>query len=265
MHKKSKELEFNEYWNDQADFWAKNIRDGQDVFRDLFSLPAFLDFIGDIKDKKVLDVGCGEGYNTRIFTQKEPRLTGVDISKKMIQLAQAEEKKKPLGIKYYNASWTDLSLFKNRSFDIVLSTLALMDGPSYEEALQEFYRVLKPKGELFFSVTHPCFLPPGYSSLKDKHGTKTHKVVGNYFKEGPWKFTWHLSKEINKSDAQTFTSMSYHRTISTYINNLLKAGFILKEIQEPRPSDKACKQNKRLKSSRDVAASFLFIHAIKPQ
>jgi ubiquinone/menaquinone biosynthesis C-methylase UbiE len=264
MHKKSEEAKFNDHWNKQAEFWAKNIHEGKDVFRDLFSLPAFLTFIGDIKGKKILDVGCGEGNNTRIFAQMGATIVGVDLSQKMLQMAQDEEKKKPLGIKYYNASWADLSLFKNESFDIVLSTMALMDGPGYEEALQEFYRVLKPKGDLFFSILHPCFLTPGYSKLTDEQGVCTHRVVSNYFKEGPWEFTWTLSKKRDKSDAQPFTSMSYHRTLSTYINNLLKVGFILKEIREPQPSNEACESNPRLKIARDVTASFLFVHARKP-
>ncbi|MEN9405717.1 MAG: hypothetical protein RLZ12_1, partial [Bacillota bacterium] len=47
------------HWDEQAEFWAENIRDDQDVFRELYSLPAFMAFIGGINDKKVLDVGCG--------------------------------------------------------------------------------------------------------------------------------------------------------------------------------------------------------------
>ena len=49
--------------------------------------------------------------------------------------------------------------------------------------------------------------------------------------------------------------------LSTYINHLLEAGFTLKEIREPLPSEKACEQNPRLKVARDVAPSFLFVHA----
>jgi len=251
------------FWNNKAEFWAQFVREGMDVFRDLYSLPAFLGFIGDIHGKKVLDVGCGEGYNSRIFARQGAKVVGVDISKEMIQLAQEEEKKTKLGIQYFTASWTDLSLFKNK-FDVVLSTLALMDGPSYEDALKEFYRVLKPSGDLFFSVTHPCFLPPGYVNLKDINGVSTHRVINNYSKEGPWEFTWQLSKKADKSDARSVTSTSYHRMLSTYVNHLLKAGFSLKEIREPLPSEKACEQNPRLKIARDVAPLFLFVHATKP-
>jgi ubiquinone/menaquinone biosynthesis C-methylase UbiE len=227
-------------------------------------VPAFLAFIGDIKGKRVLDVGCGEGRNTRNFAKMGARVVGADVSAKMIHLAQEEENKKPLGIEYQIASWSDLSCFNNESFDIVLSTMALMDGPGYEAALKEFYRVLKSAGELFFSITHPCFLPPGYSKLTDDQGVTTHRIVSNYFKEGPWEFSWDLTKKADKSDAQKFTSMAYHRTLSTYINNLIATGFVLQEIQEPRPTDQACEQNPRLKVARDVAPSFLFAHAVKP-
>jgi ubiquinone/menaquinone biosynthesis C-methylase UbiE len=139
-----------------------------------------------------------------------------------------------------------------------------MDGPGYEDALKEFYRVLKPREDLFFSILHPCFITPGYTTLKDEKGITTHRVISNYFKEGFWEFPWNLSKKEDKSDAKPFISMSYHRTLSTYVNNLLKTGFILKEIREPRASAKVCKKNSRLKTARDVAPGFLFLHAVKP-
>lgn len=234
MKKESKKI--IKTWDNQADFWTKNICNGMDVFADLYNIPAFMSFIGNIKNKLVLDVGCGEGKNTRNFARFGARVIGIDASENMLRHAQKEETKRPLGIEYKKVSWSSLSsLFKNASFDIVVSTMALMYGPGYEEALQEFYRVLKSKGELFFSIIHPCFLPPGYINLTNKHGIPTHRVISNYFKEGPWKFTWSMSKNADKSDAQDFTSLSYHRTLSTYINNLITAGFVLKQIEEPCP------------------------------
>lgn len=252
------------FWNDQAKFWAQSVREGMDVIRDLYSLPAFLDFIGNIHNKKVLDVGCGEGYNARVFAQEGAHVTGVDISKQMIRLAQEEENRASLGIQYFIASWTDFSIFEEE-FDVIVSTMALMDGPGYEEALSEFYRVLKPGGSLCFSIIHPCFLPPGYVTLKDNHGISTHRVIRNYSKEGPWEFTWQLAKKNDKSDAKPVTSISYHRMLSTYINQLLKVGFILKKVGEPIPTAEACEQNPRLKAAREVAPSFLFVQAFKPK
>jgi ubiquinone/menaquinone biosynthesis C-methylase UbiE len=263
MSKKIQKKDFDLHWDEKAKFWCDQIREGKDIFRDLLSLPAFLKFIGNIKNKIVLDVGCGEGYNTRKIAQKGALITGVDISPQMIKFAKEEEKKNPLGITYCQGSWDNLSFFKKNSFDVVLSTLALMDGPGYEKALVEFHRVLRPNADLYFSILHPCFITPNYSSIKNKKGIMTHRVVNNYFKEGPWLFTWKLSKKTDKSDALDFTSMSYHRTLSTYINTLIKKGFVLKEIEEPRASLEACKKNPRLKGSRNVVTPFLFIHAKK--
>ncbi|MFH0898314.1 MAG: class I SAM-dependent methyltransferase, partial [bacterium] len=257
MSKKAENQLFDAHWDDHAEFWTEGVRGGKDIFADLYSVPAFIDFIGDIKGKRVLDVGCGEGRNTRAFAKQGACVTGVDVSANMILFAQEEETKKPLGIDYYTMSWTDLFAFTDRSFDIVISTLALMDGPGYQDAIKEFYRVLKNNGELFFSITHPCFITPGYTKLTDEHGVCTHRCITNYFKEDGWEFTWDLSKKPDKSDAQKFTSMSYHRTLSTYINNVIAGGFVLKEVREPRPSDAACEQNPRLKVARDVAPSFL--------
>ncbi|MFA6263685.1 MAG: class I SAM-dependent methyltransferase [Candidatus Babeliales bacterium] len=247
-----------------AGLWSQAIRQGKDVFRDLYNNPEFLKFIGDIHGKNILDVGCGEGYNTRIFAQHGAHITGIDVSEQMIRCAQDEEQKHPLGIEYKVASWGNLSAFKNEAFDVVLSTMALMDGPGYEDALKEFYRVLKPNGSLFFSVTHPCFLTPNYTKLTNEQGNITHRVVSHYFKEEPWEFSWELTKNADKSDAHPVTALHYHRTLSTYINNVLKTGFVLKEIHEPCPSDEACEKNPRLKVARDVAPSFLYVHAVKP-
>ena len=43
-------------------------------------IPAFLKLVGNIKGKTVLDAGCGEGYNTRIFARMGAKITGIDIS-----------------------------------------------------------------------------------------------------------------------------------------------------------------------------------------
>lgn len=265
MSKKVKDIQVADVWTEGAKTWAQAVRQGKDVFRDLYNIPEFLKFIGDIRGKKVLDVGCGEGYNTRIFAQQGAHVTGVDLSEPMICLAQEEEKKHPLCITYSVASWDDLSMIENDAFDVVISTMALMDGQGYEHALKEIFRVLKPCGSLFFSVTHPCFLPPYYTKLTDERGVTTHRVISNYFKEGPWEFTWKLAQHADESDAQQITTLHYHRTVSTYINNVIATGFILKALQEPRPSDEACEKNPRLKVARDVAPSFLYVHAMKPK
>src|ERR1700704_1470292 len=84
------------YWDDNAAAWAREVRQGHDVAREFMNNPAFLALIGDLHGRKVLDAGCGDGYNTRMLA----RMTGVDLSARMIELAQDEERRAPLGIRY---------------------------------------------------------------------------------------------------------------------------------------------------------------------
>src|SRR5215831_2156327 len=85
------------YWNDNAASWAEQVRRGEDIAREWLNNPSFLGFIGDLSGKDVLDAGCGEGYNTRILARRGARVTGVDISERMLGHAREEERRAPLG------------------------------------------------------------------------------------------------------------------------------------------------------------------------
>ncbi|HYS93305.1 MAG TPA: methyltransferase domain-containing protein, partial [Candidatus Acidoferrales bacterium] len=68
------------YWDDNARSWATEVRQGHDIAREFLNNPAFLTFIGELEGRRVLDAGCGEGHNTRIFARRGARMTGVDLS-----------------------------------------------------------------------------------------------------------------------------------------------------------------------------------------
>ena len=112
-------------WEQNAKVWSMLVRDKQDKYRELLNNPAFIEFIGNINGKKTLDLGCGEGYNTRIFAKLGAKLTGIDISSEMIAQAISKERDEPLGIDYKVSSFSDLSLFGDNEFDLILSTMAL--------------------------------------------------------------------------------------------------------------------------------------------
>ena len=252
------------YWDENADMWTEQVRKGWDAYREYFNNPAFFAFIGDIKGKKLLDAGCGEGYNTRLLAKKGSRVVGIDISKKMIEYAREREQKEPLGIRYEVASFSNLSLLDDEYLDVIVSFMALMDGPDYERALKELFRVLRKKGELIISITHPCFLTKGLEWIGDVDTNNVKLVVSNYFDDKPWVEHWRFSQAPILEDVRLFAVPSFPRTLTLYINTLIKTGFVLKEIEEPRPTEEACKTYPWLKRWREHAAMFLYVRAIKP-
>ena len=94
--------------------WAEQVRNRWDIFREHWNNPAFVEFVGDMSGKNVLDAGCGEGYNTRMFARRGARMTGADLSAKMIEFAREAELREPLGIHYERASYSNLTHFSAR-------------------------------------------------------------------------------------------------------------------------------------------------------
>ena len=81
-------------WNDAAEALINFVRTGKDYYRNELNNPAMFELLGEISGKRILDLGCGGGYNTRIMARKGAKVSGVDFSKKMIDLSVQQEKKK---------------------------------------------------------------------------------------------------------------------------------------------------------------------------
>jgi SAM-dependent methyltransferase len=258
------EEEVARYWDQNADLWTDQVRKGWDTYREYFNNPAFLSFIGDLDGKRVLDAGCGEGYNTRIMARRGAQIVGIDLSSKLIQYAQREERRDPLGIRYEVGSFCDLSLFAPSSFDLVVSFMALMDSPDYERAAQEILRVLRETGELAFSITHPCFITKGLGWTDEEENDLTRLTVSGYFDDRHRVDRWRFSKSPADENAEPFAVPTFPRIISDYLNVLIDAGFILRQIAEPRPSEEACRKHAWLQRWRDHAAMFLYVRVAKP-
>jgi hypothetical protein len=55
------------YWDENAQAWAELARAGFDHYRDGLNTPAFLAMLPEVDGLVGLDLGCGEGHNTRLL------------------------------------------------------------------------------------------------------------------------------------------------------------------------------------------------------
>jgi ubiquinone/menaquinone biosynthesis C-methylase UbiE len=260
-----KHSEVGRYWDGNADAWTKLARAGYDVYRDYLNTPAFLSMLPDVEGLAGLDIGCGEGHNTRLLARRGAQMTAIDISKVFVRHARELEAREPHGIRYTVASAVELP-FADAVFQFATGFMSFMDIAETEEVIAQAYRVLEPGGFLQFSITHPCFDTPHRQNLRDESGQTYAIEVGRYFEnlQGrvlEWLFG--AAPPEAKEGLPKFKVPRFTRTLSQWLNLLIEAGFVIERIEEPRPSDQTVRERPDLQDAQ-VVAYFLHIRARKP-
>ena len=108
----------------------------------IFHVKLIREHLGDLRGKRVLDVGCGKGRFARVFHEQEPaaQLWGLDISEEMLRFV-------PEGIETRAGSMTELP-FEEGWFDGAYATESLEHAVEIEKAVAEICRVVKPGGRI---------------------------------------------------------------------------------------------------------------------
>jgi SAM-dependent methyltransferase len=185
--------------------------------------------LGDLRDRSVLDLACGQGFLSRILARRGARVIGIDLSVGLLDRARAREATNPLGIVYVQDDATVLASQPDSRFDLVICRYALMDIPDLTATCRAVARVLEPSGRFVATITHPCFYTPHAQTVRDENGSMVYWASDRYFDEGEW---WSDNKNGVRGQVGAI-----HRTLSTYVNAGLAAGLTLVGLVEPRPVD----------------------------
>ncbi|MDH4178955.1 MAG: class I SAM-dependent methyltransferase, partial [Armatimonadota bacterium] len=189
----------------------------------------------------------------------------VDIAPKFVRHARENEDEEPLEIQYLAASGGALP-FADECFDFVVAFMSLMDMASQEAAVHEVHRVLKPGGFFQFSIVHPCFGTPRFKVVRDESGNRVAVECGDYFDQPPGRIEeWIFSgaPEELKRTLPKFRVPRFFRTLSSWVNMLVDAGFLLERLAEPYADDEAVRRCPHLAGTR-VAAYYLHVRCRKP-
>lgn len=196
-------------YDELADGYAADVR--TNAYNAELEFPGTSSLIPDVDGKRVLDAGCGTGVYTEWLVDRGADVVGIDVSDEMLGHAieqvgdRAEFRQADLG--------APLEFATARSFDGIVSALALSYVADWRSVFSEFGRILRPGGFLVFSTGHPLDeFPPENDEAE------------NYFE------VERLSKEWDVDVPY------YRRPFSEMLNPLLENGFQLDTVAEPQPT-----------------------------
>jgi SAM-dependent methyltransferase len=228
-----KRAEVARYWEANAETWTRHARAGYDIYRDGLNTPAFLDMLPPVRGLCGLDIGCGEGSNTRKLALLGARMHAIDVAPTFICHARDAERAEPLGVRYLIADATDLP-FAPGSFDFSTAFMSIMDMVDQGRALCDTTRAIEIAG--YFHATDG-------------------RIDTFWFERAP---------QEERDRTEPFRVPRFHRTLSEWVDLIIAAGLVIERIGEPRVSVKLAKAEPALEDTR-VAPLFLHIRAIKPR
>ena len=156
--------------------------------------------LGNLEDKKVLDVGCGTGTLLKELAEKNPNsyFIGIDSSKKMIEAA---DKKKIKNLEFFIRNSENLN-FPEERFDYILSSFSFHHWPNQEKSIENCYRILKKQGKLIIvDLSLPIYLLGGKGTTKiltSKEMKKLFKSKSFEVKQYPGANFWNLGYYFEK-------------------------------------------------------------------
>lgn len=214
---------------------------------DALERPLFLELAGNLNQRDIVDLGCGDAaFGREALLQGARSYTGIEASQAMVDLAQ-QTLANTLGRVYHQRIETWQA--QSEQADLVSSRLALHYVEDLKSVFQEIYTALRPGGQMIVSVEHPI-ITSNFASLAT--GRRTTWLVDNYFTPGPRVHTW-LGQVITK----------YHHTLEAYFDLVTDAGLKLERVRESCPQAKNFVSNEEYERRLRIPL-FLAIAARKP-
>jgi cyclopropane fatty-acyl-phospholipid synthase-like methyltransferase len=231
-----------EYWNENADSWFG-----------VTSLPEYgvefvtendLNLFGDVSGKTMLEIGCGSGHSLKYHADNDAgEVWGLDLSKNQIENAKKYLSENKYYPKLICASMEEESDIPEEYFDIVYSIYAIGWATDLQHVFNKIHSYMKKDGIFIFSWKHPL-----HSCVKLDN--EKLMFAKSYFDE-----SWDT---IKVDDMDIILSS---RKISTYINALISAGFVIEKMIEQTDEETMNmrgEMSNRSKKAQMIPLSFVF-------
>jgi SAM-dependent methyltransferase len=175
--------------------------------------------LGDVRGRRVLELGCGAAAGARWLDGQGAEVVGLDLSAGMLR--HASEASERTGVRVPLVQADALALpFRDAAFDVVCTAFGAVPFVADSGAvMREVARVLRPGGRWVFSITHPMrwifWDEPDETGLVARN---------SYFDRTPY---------VEVDDGGVVSYVEQHRTLGDRVRELVAAGFELRDLVEP--------------------------------
>lgn len=235
------------FWNENADAWF-----GATALPDygvLFETEESLGLFGDVTGARMLEIGCGSGHSLRYHAERgAAELWGIDLSEAQLKNAERYLAQAGHAARLLCAPMEEPCGIPEGHFDVVYSIYAIGWTIDLDRTFALIHSYLRDGGRFLFSWEHP---------LHRAVGLKGEDLVFQrpYFDEAPHALAVTGGEIILR-----------RRRISTYVNALARAGFIIERMVEQTDSGTLDAQGdlpEKVRKAQMLPLSFVFV-ARKP-
>lgn len=220
------EIDIKAWWNAYAEYYqnTNNIASDSVHYGPFSPSEDELNLLGDVKNKRIVELGCGGAQSSIALARKGAKCTAIDFSDKQLRIAREKAREYNVGIDFIMADIQDTTEAVKGKFDIALSSFAFQFVSDLDKAFKSVNKLLDDEGVFVFSLDHPFYMIT----------SKGAKVVRSYHDNIP--ITLSLSQvfdgreEMKGKDEELSV---YIRRVSDILTHLKNAGFLLEEIVEP--------------------------------
>lgn len=175
--------------------------------------------LGDVRGRRVLEVGCGAGQCARWLRSRGAAVVGLDLSLRQLQHSRRIDGATGVEVPCVCATATRIPLAA-AAFDLACSAFgALPFVADVDAAMLEVARVLRPGGRWVFAVTHPTRW-----MLPDDPTEAGLSVVRSYFDRTPY---------VEEDDQGSPSYVEHHHTLGDWVRAAVGAGFAVDDVVEP--------------------------------
>lgn len=208
----SHEARIRQSWLDNAAAWTTAVREGHIASRRAGTDAAILDAVLKRRPERLLDAGCGEGWLARAIARHGVEVTGFDASSHLIETARQAGAAHYLHLSY--DEFVANPAVAGRLFDVVVFNFSLF-SENIIPVLTAARRVLQRGGSLILQTVHPF-----------------NDAIDEQYVDG-WR-----EENFENVPVEFRTPMPwYFRTMQTWVNAVIRAGFRIAELREPLNAD----------------------------